>query len=71
MLGHFKLVVILTAGVTVFGESASPWRLAGMALALSGIVGYTALKRGLGDGWEGRHDVGGVGGVGGAKRYGG
>ncbi|CAM9401263.1 unnamed protein product, partial [Laminaria digitata] len=53
VLGHLKLVVILLVGVTAYGESSSPTRLAGMAIALTGIVGYTVLKQGLGSGWEG------------------
>lgn len=52
VLGHFKLVVILAAGVTMFGEHAEPLRLLGMAVALAGIVGYTTLKQSLGSGWE-------------------
>lgn len=53
VLGHFKLVVILAAGITMFKEEAEAMRLLGMALALAGIIGYTSLKRGLGSGWEG------------------
>lgn len=54
VLGHFKLVVILAVGVIAFDESSSAMRLAGMALALVGIVDYTALKQKVGSGWEDR-----------------
>lgn len=53
VLGNFKLVMILTAGVLVFEEEAEPLRLLGTAFALASIVGYTTLKQGLGSDWEG------------------
>lgn len=53
-------MVILLVGVAGFGERSSPARLAGMALALAGIIAYTTFKQGLGSGWEGRGGGGGV-----------
>ena len=56
VLGHFKLVVILSAGVLVFKEHASGERILGMLLALGGIITYTTLKQRLPSGWEKRKD---------------
>merc|ERR1712227_61940 len=38
VLGHFKLLVILAAGIFAFGEDTNSTRLCGMALAFAGIV---------------------------------
>ncbi|CAM9626862.1 unnamed protein product, partial [Choristocarpus tenellus] len=54
VLGHFKLLVILAAGICAFGESANLRRLMGMAIAMGGIVTYTTLKQGMSSGWEGK-----------------
>ncbi len=50
--GHFKLLVILAAGIFLFHEDANWVRLAGMGLAFAGIVAYTTLKQGMHSGWE-------------------
>lgn len=50
--GHFKLLVILTAGIFIFHEDANWVRLSGMALAFAGIVSYTTLKQNMASGWE-------------------
>mmetsp|Transcript_6253 Transcript_6253/g.24369 ORF Transcript_6253/g.24369 Transcript_6253/m.24369 type:complete len:330 (-) Transcript_6253:57-1046(-) len=52
VLGHFKLVIILTAGVVWFNEEANSQRLLGMILALLGIILYTTLKQNMPSGWE-------------------
>ena len=52
VLGHFKLLIILAAGIFIFGEDSNSTRLCGMALAFSGIVSYTTLKQNLKSGWE-------------------
>ena len=52
VLGHFKLLVILAAGIFVFGEDTNSTRLCGMALAFAGIVSYTTLKQNSKSGWE-------------------
>ena len=52
MLGHFKLLLILTAGIVFFHEDTNRIRLMGMALAFFGIVTYTTLKQNAASGWE-------------------
>lgn len=52
VLGHFKLLVILAAGIFLFREDANYVRLAGMLLAFAGIVSYTSLKQNMSSGWE-------------------
>ena len=52
VLGHFKLLVILAAGIFLFKEDANGLRLAGMLLAFFGVVMYTTLKQNLASGWE-------------------
>ena len=52
MLGHFKLLVILAAGIFLFREDANYTRLAGMLLAFAGIVSYTSFKQNMASGWE-------------------
>jgi hypothetical protein len=52
VLGHFKLLVILTAGILLFKEDTNGVRLAGMGVAFSGIVAYTTLKQSMASGWE-------------------
>lgn len=54
VLGHFKLLVILTAGIVFLGEDSNPWRLLGMALAFAGIVAYTTIKQKTADEWASR-----------------
>lgn len=44
VLGHAKLIVILTYGIFLFGDSTSGIRLFGMFLAVVGIVSYTHIK---------------------------
>ncbi len=44
VLGHGKLCVILVSGYTLFGESFHAKNIAGVALAVVGIVWYTHLK---------------------------
>jgi len=44
VLGHAKLLVILTFGIVAFGDDTNSTRLCGMALAFCGIVAYTHLK---------------------------
>jgi hypothetical protein len=51
VLGHFKLLLILTCGIFLFGEDTNPLRLLGMALAFGGIVAYTTLKQSLANEW--------------------
>jgi hypothetical protein len=43
VLGHSKLIVILTSGIFILGEDSNAARLFGMLLALGGIVSYTEL----------------------------
>jgi hypothetical protein len=50
--GHFKLLVILTAGIFLFHEDANWVRLSGMGLAFAGIVSYSTLKQNMASGWE-------------------
>lgn len=52
VLGHFKLLVILTAGIFLFNEDTNSVRLLGMCLAFIGIVAYTTLKQSTASGWE-------------------
>ena len=52
VLGHFKLLVILAAGILIFEEDANGLRLSGMLLAFVGVVTYTTLKQGTNSGWE-------------------
>jgi solute carrier family 35 protein E3 len=51
VLGHFKLLVILTGGLVFNGEDRNPVRLFGMFLAFAGIVQYTNLKQSIGNTW--------------------
>ena len=44
VLGHMKLLVILTGSVLIFHETITAKRLAGMVLAFVGIVYYTHVK---------------------------
>lgn len=44
VLGHGKLCVILISGYTLFGESYHATNIAGVAIAVMGIVWYTHLK---------------------------
>merc|ERR1719499_2450056 len=44
VLGHAKLLVILTFGILVFGDDTNIIRLTGMLMAFGGIVAYTHLK---------------------------
>ena len=44
VLGHAKLVSILTSGVVLFNEELSVMSLVGIVLAVGGIVTYTHLK---------------------------
>ena len=50
--GHFKLLVILAAGIFLFHEDANWVRLLGMGCAFAGIVTYTTLKQNMASGWE-------------------
>lgn len=52
VLGHFKLLVILSAGIFCFHEDTNATRLLGMALAFGGIVMYTTMKQNTASGWE-------------------
>jgi solute carrier family 35 protein E3 len=51
VLGHFKLLVILTGGLLFNGEDSNNLRLFGMFLAFAGIVQYTNLKQTIGNNW--------------------
>lgn len=44
VLGHAKLLVILTFGILAFGDDTNSTRLCGMVMAFCGIVAYTHLK---------------------------
>jgi solute carrier family 35 protein E3 len=44
VLGHMKLLVILTGSVIIFGEKISTKRFFGMLMAFGGIVYYTHVK---------------------------
>ena len=44
MLGHSKTVLIIVGGVTLFGEGMPLKKLAGVVLALGGIVWYSWLR---------------------------
>ena len=56
VLGHCKLLVILTGGVVLFGEHVSSKRAIGMFCAFVGIVYYTFVQLGVfgkvKDGWS-------------------
>jgi solute carrier family 35 protein E3 len=52
VLGHFKLLVILTGGVLFMNGDKSPIVLLGMALAFIGITAYTHLKQSIADSWK-------------------
>jgi len=52
VLGHFKLLVILTGGLLFMDGDRNPVRLCGMALAFAGIVDYTNVKQGLENNWK-------------------
>jgi solute carrier family 35 protein E3 len=52
VLGHFKLLVILTGGLIFQGEDSNPIRLFGMALAFAGITHYTNLKQTIASQWK-------------------
>jgi hypothetical protein len=54
VLGHFKLLVILAAGIFMFDEDTNGLNrtTAGMLFAFAGIVMYTTLKQGTASGWE-------------------
>ena len=54
VLGHFKLIVVLTGGIVFFKGDTNPVRLCGMALAFAGVVWYTHLKMkvGVASGWD-------------------
>ena len=36
--GHIKTVIILAGGVVLFGDAMPPQKLAGISLAMSGII---------------------------------
>jgi len=44
VLGHCKLIIILTFGIVYFGEECSVARAIGMVFAVVGIMAYTHLK---------------------------
>jgi solute carrier family 35 protein E3 len=44
VLGHAKLCCILTSGYLLFGETATAKNVAGVLMAVVGIVSYTDLK---------------------------
>jgi len=45
VLGHFKTILIIVIGVTLFNKAINPWNLFGIAVALMGVIGYTETKR--------------------------
>jgi solute carrier family 35 protein E3 len=44
VVGHLKTVLIVAAGVALFGEDMGPKKLAGLAAAMGGIVWYSQIK---------------------------
>jgi solute carrier family 35 protein E3 len=52
ILGHFKLVVILSSGILLFGNKTNTKQCIGMASAFVGIVGYSHLKMFIQSGWD-------------------
>ena len=52
VLGHFKLLVILTGGLLFMDGDQNPVRLFGMVLAFAGIVQYTNLKQTIENNWK-------------------
>jgi len=44
VLGHTKLLIILTGGILFFGDDTNNIRMCGMVMAFVGIVAYTHLK---------------------------
>lgn len=44
VLGHMKLLVILTGGIVFFRDSTNAVRLFGMIMAFLGIISYTHIK---------------------------
>jgi solute carrier family 35 protein E3 len=54
VLGHFKLIIVLTSGIVFFGGDTNPIRLAGMGCAFIGVLWYTHLKLkvGVASGWD-------------------
>ncbi|KAG5176657.1 triose-phosphate transporter family-domain-containing protein [Tribonema minus] len=45
VLGHFKTITILVLGFTLFAAPLIPKNLAGVALAMGGVIMYTEAKR--------------------------
>jgi hypothetical protein len=43
-VGHMKTLIILTGGCLFFGDLMPPKKLAGVAIAMAGIIWYTHLK---------------------------
>ena len=46
MVGHSKTVLIMVGGIMLFGESMPIKKLAGVLLALGGIIWYSWLRTG-------------------------
>jgi solute carrier family 35 protein E3 len=44
IVGHVKTVIILAGGVVFFGDTMPPKKLAGIAIAMGGIVWYSQIK---------------------------
>ena len=46
VVSHFKLILIMVGAVVIFKESMAYTRIAGILLALSGLIWYSALQLG-------------------------
>jgi solute carrier family 35 protein E3 len=44
VVGHIKTIIILTGGVVFFGDSMPPKKLAGIGVAMVGIIWYSQIK---------------------------
>jgi solute carrier family 35, member E3 len=44
VVGHVKTVAILSGGCIVFGDQITPVKMAGISIALCGIIAYTLVK---------------------------
>jgi multidrug transporter EmrE-like cation transporter len=57
VLGHFKLVCVLVAGVALFGEEINAMKFIGTLICLVGVLLYAHYKHGIASGWESRGKV--------------
>lgn len=44
MVGHLKTILIVSGGVLIFGDSMVLKKLAGLCIAMTGIMWYSHIK---------------------------